>query len=194
MRAPRPCTCWQHLRPYRNRGRHVCFCMVFVPGEGKAYLTLAHAFSRFWELFSLLHRFPIHLVQEAYSRMVLLRTPGRFVPWPEAKWPRPWRMLCTEGRRRLTFFFPVGRGTGLVKLYTYLLLNAFLCLVCRMALLVQVTDGQSDISVAMAKAIGMLPADAVPRYSHPLPYGRIELVLLTLSCKYGLTWIKVSGC
>jgi len=31
-----------------------------------------------------------------------------------------------------------------------------------MALLVQVTDGQSDISVAMAKAIGMLPADAVP--------------------------------
>ena len=31
-----------------------------------------------------------------------------------------------------------------------------------MALPVQVTDGQSDVSVDMAKAIGILPADAVP--------------------------------
>ena len=94
--------------------------------------------------------------------MVLLRTPGRFVPWPEAKMATPVEDAVHRGTKAPNVFFPVGRGTGFVKLYTYLLLNAFLCLVCRMALLVQVTDGQSDISVAMAKAIGMLPADAVP--------------------------------
>jgi hypothetical protein len=69
--------------------------------------------------FLLLHRFPIHLVQEAYSRMVLLRTPGRFVPWPEAKMATPVEDAVHRGTKAPNVFFPVGRGTGLVKFYTF---------------------------------------------------------------------------
>ena len=93
--------------------------------------------------------------------MVLLRTPGRFIPWPEATMATPVEDAVYRGTKAPYLFFSCWTGHGACKV-GYLLLSFFLCLVCRMALPVQVTDGQSDISVAMAKAIGMLPADAVP--------------------------------
>ena len=102
----------------------------FVHGGGKVDLTLVHSrvllpFKDFDGYFLLLRRFPIHVVQEAYSRMVLLRTPGRFVPLPEAKMATPAEDAVYQGKKAPYLFFSCWTGYGACKV-RYLLLSFFL--------------------------------------------------------------------